>query len=125
MTEDLTELRRLQAAAQLEGGIETAEAKKGYADAIADLVRENEQQRVQALYQDALSSRKKVSGSTGPAPSDPDTSKYKIVNKNNEKGIQVGQGGMSWDDLAEAVQNGTVQEIIDHDTQTISYVPAK
>lgn len=58
MTEDLTALRRLQMANQLGIGLDTAEAQKGYADTIADLVRKNESQKAESLYADALSSRK-------------------------------------------------------------------
>lgn len=53
LTGDLTELRRMQMAADAGSGMQNVETQKSYADAVADLVKSNEQKRLEALYREA------------------------------------------------------------------------
>lgn len=75
--------------------------------------------------------KKKSSGGTGVTGDDADTDDdtgdgddYKVINQTNDAGVRVGNGGMSWSALEQAVKNGTVIEIVDDDKKTIQYIRA-
>lgn len=75
--------------------------------------------------------KKKSSGGTGVTRDVDDTGDvtgdgddYKVVNQTNDAGVRVGNGGMSWSALEQAVKNGTVIEIVDNDKKTIQYIRA-
>lgn len=72
--------------------------------------------------------KKKSSGGSRPIEDgvDPDdvTEDYKVVNQTNDSGVRVGNGGMSWGELEQAVKNGTVIEIVDDEKKTIQYIRA-
>lgn len=55
LTQNLTELRRQQMAADAQLGKQVVQTEKTYADEIADLVKSNEQKRLEALYSEAKS----------------------------------------------------------------------
>lgn len=54
LTERLTDLRKLQIAENAQIGQQEVAAGKSYADAVADIVKSNEQKRAEALYREAL-----------------------------------------------------------------------
>ena len=56
---------------------------------------------------------------------DKDRESYKVVNKNNSAGVQVGNGGMSWESVEAAVNAGTVKEIVDDKNKTVQYVKVR
>lgn len=56
---------------------------------------------------------------------DKDRESYKVVNKNNSAGVQVGNGGMSWESVEAAVKSGTVKEIVDDKNKTVQYVKVR
>lgn len=60
LTENLTELRRVQMAADAQVGQQRVETGKSFADAVADIVKSNEQKRTEALYREALTQQPKV-----------------------------------------------------------------
>ena len=60
LTQDLTELRRVQTLADAMIGRQQVGAEKSYADAIADLTGVNEQKRAEALYREALTQQPKT-----------------------------------------------------------------
>ena len=71
MTEALTELRKVQAAADAGYGIGAVEAEKAYADSVADLTGKTERAKAEALYKEALTQKPKkkaTSGGTGDGP---------------------------------------------------------
>ena len=102
MTEALTELRRIQAAADAGYGIGAVEAEKAYADSVADLTGETERAKAEAMYKEALTQKPKkraTSGGTG------DTG-----------GTDPKGGSFGYDDVRGVVssaqtQGATVQEI--------------
>lgn len=59
LTQDLTELRRVQTLADAMIGRQQVGAEKSYADAVANLAGTNEQKRVEALYREALTQKPK------------------------------------------------------------------
>lgn len=68
LTEKLTELRRVQMGADAQIGQQRVETGKNYADAVADLVQSNEQQRAEALYREALTQKPKAAKKSGGEP---------------------------------------------------------
>lgn len=102
MTEAMTELRRIQAAADAGYGIGAVEAEKAYADSVADLTGKTERAKAEALYKEALTQKPKkraTSGGTG------DTG-----------GTDPEDGAFGYDDVRGVVSNAqtqgaTVQEI--------------
>ena len=103
MTEALTELRRIQAAADAGYGIGAVEAEKAYADSVADLTGKTERAKAEALYKEALTQKPKkkaTSGGTGGVPG----------------GTYLEDGDFGYDDVRGVVssaqtQGATVQEI--------------
>ena len=53
-----------------------------------------------------------------------DVDDYRVVNQTNDAGVRIGNGGMSWSALEQAVKNGTVIEIVDNEKKTIQYIRA-
>lgn len=102
MTEALTELRRIQAAADAGYGIGAVEAEKAYADSVADLTGKTERAKAEALYKEALTQKPKkkaTSGGTG-----------------GQGGTGPEDGAFGYDDVRGVVSNAqtqgaTVQEI--------------
>jgi hypothetical protein len=100
MTEAMTELRRIQAAADAGYGIGAVEAEKAYADSVADMTGKTERAKAEALYKEALTQKPKkkaTSGGTGGGPGTKD-------------------GAFGYDDVRGVVssaqtQGATVQEI--------------
>lgn len=146
LTEDLTELRRLQMAADAGSGMQNVETQKSYADAVADLLKSNEQKRLEALYREAktreapapVRSYENYSNYTGyidpkePAIRDEDKNittkqpeEYTVKNRNSNDWVTVGNGRMTWGELESAVEKGTVKEIIDEENKTIEYKKVK
>ncbi len=73
LTEDLTELRRVQTLADAMAGRQKVGAEKSYADAIAELAGANEKQRAEALYREALTQQPKAAqGNNGGDDEDDD-----------------------------------------------------
>lgn len=72
LTQDLTELRRVQTLADAMIGRQQVGAEKSYADAVADLTGANEQKRAEALYREALTQQPKTAKAGGPLDGGPD-----------------------------------------------------
>lgn len=60
LASNLTELRRVQMAADAQTGANIANAQKSYADTLADALKANEQARAEAMYKEALTQQPKV-----------------------------------------------------------------
>lgn len=63
-----------------------------------------------------------VEETTGENVQEETGTEYRVVNQNNASGVRVGNGGMSWAALEQAVRNGSIREIIDEEKKTIQYV---
>lgn len=121
MTEEMTELRKVYAGNLADVGMQGVQAQHEAATETEKARAAAEREKAQAIYADVLRSYKPRS--TG-SPEKPNTSDYRIVNQNNDAGVKVGNGAMSWEKLEQAVRDGTVIEVVNHDKGTIEYVPS-
>lgn len=122
MTEDMTELRKAYIGAAANLGVQGVQAQLDTDLAMAETTAGNERAKAQEIYADALRTKQnaaKKRAGTGAGTGGGDD--YTITNTPHGNFFRVGNKKLSYQQLLQMVENGTVVEEIDHEKKTITY----